>query len=90
MRSLSFFPAVTTLVAVNLASCDAFSTRASIHILSSRSRNVIMKASGTAESLDNLRAAQKANGGVVGDVTYDDGEVFGIVLAGLTKMLEVM
>lgn len=34
-----------------------------------------MKASTTADSLDNLRAAQKANGGVIGDATYDDGEI---------------
>lgn len=74
MRFVSFFPAVTTLVAVNLASCDAFSSRANIQILR-RTRTVIMKASTTAESLDDLRAAQKANGGVIGDATYDDGEI---------------
>ena len=35
-----------------------------------------MKASiSTSEDLGDLRAAQKASGGVIGDATYDDGEI---------------
>lgn len=82
MRSLLVSSVVTTLAACKvILTCDAFH----VHAVRSTSLRfahrtggaaVIMKdsVSTTAESLEDLRKVQQANGGVVGDARYEDGE----------------
>lgn len=81
MRSLLVSSVVTTLAVAwkDKVACDAFH----VHVVRSTSLSFAHRTSGvtmkdslsTAESLEGLRKVQKANGGVVGDARYEDGEM---------------
>lgn len=79
MGSLLVYSAVTTLaIACKVTPCDAFAVRSTTLRFAQTTSGVgfTMKDSvpTTGESLEDLRKVQKANGGVVGDARYGDGE----------------
>lgn len=75
---------MSTLAVTCKVTCDAFhihsgvvgSTRLRLDRCGASGVGVTMKdsTSTTAQSLGDLREVQKANGGVVGDASYDNGE----------------
>lgn len=96
MRSLLACSVVTTLVACKVT-CDAFHVHSAVRSTSLRFERrrsgvgVTMKdsVSTTAESLRDLREVQKANGGVVGDAIYEDGERADIMILAVCVMIRI-